>query len=372
MSHFRVLVIGEDVEKQLEPYQENNMGNCPSKYLEFIDVEEKYRKEYENGFRHEFYCESRSSWGAPIKNEMYLKLNTCTNDEIITLVISNTNNPTSYFKLNKKYSCYSEEEKENPKNKKIWIEVVEIVRSDHPNENVCFSGIVKVKKINPPKETPLKAFYSDFDTFIEHWAGYEKNENGKYGYYENPNAKWDWYKIGGRWEKMLLHKNGSKVNSLKVKELDFNNMKRENHKAALKDWDFFLSFYPDGKVKLPKRSWKSILSDDKIKNKQAFYWDQPEMKEWNIFKNAKDAFILDINVYDCSKEKFIEIAEKACLETYAVITKDGKWNSPGSMGWFGFSSESFDESIKWKTEFYNRFIENLDKNETITIVDCHI
>lgn len=35
MSHFTVLVIGDDPEKQLAPYQENNMENCPEKSLTF-------------------------------------------------------------------------------------------------------------------------------------------------------------------------------------------------------------------------------------------------------------------------------------------------------------------------------------------------
>ena len=33
--HFAVLVIGEDVHEALAPFQENNMEDCPKKYLEF-------------------------------------------------------------------------------------------------------------------------------------------------------------------------------------------------------------------------------------------------------------------------------------------------------------------------------------------------
>jgi hypothetical protein len=46
MSHFTVLVIGENPEKQLAPFQENNMGDCPKEFLEFNDIEEEYRKQY--------------------------------------------------------------------------------------------------------------------------------------------------------------------------------------------------------------------------------------------------------------------------------------------------------------------------------------
>lgn len=47
MSHFSVLVIGDDVEKQLAPYQENNMGDCPKEYLKFNDVTDESRSSYE-------------------------------------------------------------------------------------------------------------------------------------------------------------------------------------------------------------------------------------------------------------------------------------------------------------------------------------
>lgn len=35
MSHFTVLVIGDEIEKALAPFQENNMGDCPKEYLRF-------------------------------------------------------------------------------------------------------------------------------------------------------------------------------------------------------------------------------------------------------------------------------------------------------------------------------------------------
>ncbi len=46
MSHFSVLVIGDDVEEQLAPYQENNRDTCPKKYMEFVDKEDELLKTY--------------------------------------------------------------------------------------------------------------------------------------------------------------------------------------------------------------------------------------------------------------------------------------------------------------------------------------
>ena len=51
MSHFVVVVIGDDVEGQLAPYQENNMGNCPQEYLEFQETDEDFEEDYEEYLR---------------------------------------------------------------------------------------------------------------------------------------------------------------------------------------------------------------------------------------------------------------------------------------------------------------------------------
>ncbi len=46
MSHFTVMVIGEDPEKQLAPYQENNMGDCPEEFLSFNDHTDEVLKDW--------------------------------------------------------------------------------------------------------------------------------------------------------------------------------------------------------------------------------------------------------------------------------------------------------------------------------------
>lgn len=52
MSHFTVAVFSngtKTVEELLAPYQENNMGDCPKEYLEFVSATEREREEYETG-----------------------------------------------------------------------------------------------------------------------------------------------------------------------------------------------------------------------------------------------------------------------------------------------------------------------------------
>ena len=48
MSHFTVMVIGKNPEAQLAPFQENNMGDCPKRFLEFKDCTNEVMEEWNN------------------------------------------------------------------------------------------------------------------------------------------------------------------------------------------------------------------------------------------------------------------------------------------------------------------------------------
>lgn len=200
MSHFAVLVIGDDIEKQLAPYQENNMGDCPKEYLVFNDTEDEYREEYENGTRKEFFCDSSSSWGLKIPEKSWKELS---DKNIIHISKEFFGRVGLYKGIGSKYRVYYElKEFKNSRNnvyendlKFPWVELLEETSTDYI--------FVKIK---PPKEIPLKEFYPEsFEKFIEDWAGYKERdpEKDRYGYWENPNKTWDWYQIGGRYSGRL-------------------------------------------------------------------------------------------------------------------------------------------------------------------------
>lgn len=50
MSHFTVLVIGENPEDQLAPFQENNMGDCPGDYMEFEPIDDDELQSYRDSY----------------------------------------------------------------------------------------------------------------------------------------------------------------------------------------------------------------------------------------------------------------------------------------------------------------------------------
>lgn len=152
MSHFAVAVISDGtktIEELLAPYQENNMGDCPKEYLEFNNVEEEYRQQYENGgATYVFMPDGRRLF--PWDEE---------------------------FRVDGSFGFGSETH-----------EVPEHLE----------------QRLIPYKET-----FVTFDDYMREWCDYEKDpETGEYGYWENPNAKWDWWLCGGRWRAQVRASEG--------------------------------------------------------------------------------------------------------------------------------------------------------------------
>lgn len=160
----------------------------------------------------------------------------------------------------------------------------------------------------------------------------------------NPKSEWDWYQIGGRWKGLLKKKDGLKVDSCKIDDLDLSKDKEMYDRAI--------------------RYWEVVVDHSDLRN------DETE-SDFRSFYN-EGYFVRTFG----TKERYAEI--QSSLRTYALITPEGEWLSKGKMGWFGLSDES-----KESVENYNElFISTIEKNKDyfitinkdyfITIVDCHI
>ena len=97
----------------------------------------------------------------------------------------------------------------------------------------------------------------------------------------NPNSKWDWYTVGGRWNKCINTLDGRHVN---------------------------------------------------------------------------EAFVHEVNWKDSTP--------------FAFITPIGEWCEKGKMGWWAVVFNEKEKS-NWETEF-KKFVDGLDEDTMVTIVDCHI
>jgi hypothetical protein len=199
MSHFTVMVIGDNPEKQLEPFNENLD-------VEWIDKTQEYKDEYETKMCKEFYCDSSSSWGFEITKELFDFIKK--SKAGATIIYNQERRSLSYFTRGKKYKGYYTIEDRKRCDGDAWFEVERVNKTTHPDKDVCFEGVVTIRVIDPPKEISLKEKYPDYKTYLSDWHGEDNHE--KQGYYTNPKAKWDWYSLGGRWSGLIKLKEGAK------------------------------------------------------------------------------------------------------------------------------------------------------------------
>jgi len=152
----------------------------------------------------------------------------------------------------------------------------------------------------------------------------------------NPKSKYDWYKIGGRWSGLLELKekdnygNPIKVDQARIKDINLE-PSEEEYKQALKFWENYVEGKDPGSV----------------------------------------GFILYKPEYYKSKYKTKEDYARAmaCFKTMAIVTLDGEWHEKGEMLWFGILNNEEDE---WDLRYKERFLDNIDENLMLTIIDCHI
>lgn len=177
-------------------------------------------------------------------------------------------------------------------------------------------NIPSMLKWNNEKIYKYETRFYDEDEFTE--------DGGIYSTY-NPKAKWDYYGIGGRWEKMLIVGNGLHVNSAKVKDIRWDLMEEEN-KSKLKPFDKFL--------------------------KDTYYSDEYIKKRYP------------------TEEDYIKTFTK--FSTYAALMPDGTWIEPGKMGWWGLSSATAKEETEFEKNYEENILKKVEPEWQLTIVDCHI
>jgi hypothetical protein len=199
MSHFTVLVIGENPEGQLEPYHEFECTGQDDYYVKDIDITEQVRKDYEDATVVR-YRDGDGNLYEPYSDEFYRDPTEAEREIIGPIAGSGCGGGIQWSSRDwKDGRGYRTKVKFKP---------------DHLEE----------------VEIPLKEIESFLEYCTEHEGkpriteaglGFERRENKgklskayKYGYTvidpvtrevirvirrTNPNAKWDWYQLGGRW-----------------------------------------------------------------------------------------------------------------------------------------------------------------------------
>lgn len=329
MSHFTVLVIGENPEEQLAPFQENNMEDCPKEFLVFNDEEAEYLKQYEtDGTERIFMPDGRIllPW-----NETFRKSGSIGTG-------SNTHEVPTHLEK---------------------------------------------------REVPFKETYPTFEAFMSDWCGKDNRDEttGKYGYWENPNAKWDWYSLGGRWTGFFKLKIGVEAltgkpglmtpeaddgygDAAKKSEIDFEYMKTEAANKARQEYHFAVSVFKN----IPEsESWESIRERIKDRDEaRTFYWSQPRQIAWKekekeLGKGWPFGFSVSPEDFQMSEQDYIQKAISQAYTPFAIL-HNGKWYEKGKMGWW---ATVHNEDSDWNKKALE-LIDSLPEDTMLSIYDCHI
>ena len=189
---------------------------------------------------------------------------------------------------------------------------------------------------------------------LEDDEDFDKNGNKLSTY--NPKSKWDWYQLGGRWTGTLKLKENAEV--IKESEPSWATGWKENEKgytdfAQVKDIDWSPN-YTD--LEHHKRFWEVVVEGSSLKENE-------KEEDYRSFYN-KSFYLEKYGTID----NYIE--EKCNVTTYAILNH-GEWIEAGQMGWFGCSDATKDGYAVYR-QVYKDIIKNLNPEDYIAIVDCHI
>ena len=268
MSHFITAVITKNphkYEEELAPYQENNEGDCPREFMEFVDRTEKLKDVYEN----------KTTERVKLPDGSYI-----------------------YTSSEKIKVCITEEEY----NKKNGLPKG---CSHHDGETYYYEydpSVVGGKVV----QVPYKELFKDFKEFAIAYEGehiYDE-EMQSYGYWENPNAKWDYYSLCakgnyGRWQRPSIEDAFVKVKDYKLyndrQELinEYNKAKEaaENSKETIEKFSFAWNYgkYKDAEDYADKNiitaPWAFVLDKKWAERGEMGWWAMSDATD-----ESEDAF----------------------------------------------------------------------------------
>jgi hypothetical protein len=399
MSHFTVMVAGEDVDVLLAPYHEFECTGEDNQYVQDIDQTEEARQEYAD---HKETVVRHLASGKLVKKftkegeykKMFVR-------EPTPEELAQIGRFGGSGSLSNGLSYYS----------KDW------------GDGLGYRAkIIIVPEGYEEVEVPCSEVMT-FAEFIEYWYGRKTVPEGrepnlkrqhKYGYAvvnedgevikvidrTNPNKKWDGYQIGGRWNgffKLKENKIGiigepglqsisenykppasNRADIARKGDIDFDGMKFESATRAAQKYDLFTSITKALPLAL---TWPLMLEKHKTgvdaKGEPTYnysvardeYGAQPMVQ---ALRNHKDDDVRwwDLEDFMMTRQEYIDLSAKQSIMTYALVIGD-QWIARGRMGWFGVSLDEKDEYKVWVDRFHEA-LNALPDDTLLTIVDCHI
>ncbi len=172
--------------------------------------------------------------------------------------------------------------------------------------------------------------------------------------YPNLNFSWWWEEEDKK--KLLGEK---RVDQALLKDIDFDWMKKDAKIKAKERYKKFIAEL-DGEEFPPL--WRDFRENFKNMDEAREEYNKiPWVKKLNSYWDFEE-FLKD-------EKQYIKDAWNNCFSTFAVL-KDWKWYERGNMWWWAMVKDEKDEKV-WDKEF-NKLVKDLPEDTLISIYDCHI
>jgi hypothetical protein len=418
MSHFAVLVIGNNVEEQLAPYHEFESTGEDNQYVQAIDKTEEARKEFETATTKR-YRDPEGNLHSPFTSEGNW-------DQKFWRELT----PEEEALYGKK--SYIQDYEDNPEHGGLRLYSTDW----HDGKNYHIKAFAWPSEGWSEVEV-LKNTVVTFAEFCKDYYGHEVVPFGqqpdfekkhKYGYTlvdcegnvtstvdrTNPKRKWDWYSVGGRWNgffklKVVEHEvkypdgaiffekrhatgvlgqpgahfgtapeppTEDRADVLMKGDIDIEGMREEAASEAYTRYTIFATVT----YGLPQAiSWRQIQEKHRTgetdkRGEPVVDWDAAR-KEYNgqpmvvAMRENDETRWFELEDFLVTREEYVQRFRNSALVTFAVL-KDGVWYERGSMGWWGMVANEQDRNA-WN-EQVTALIDSLPDDTLMTVVDCHI
>ena len=318
MSHFTVLVIGEDYEKQLQPFHEYECTGIEDEYV--VDVD---------------YTENADEF---LNREVFIGINK-----------ESKNLDYHFYEENAQRDFESYE-------KTTKIEYLKKIEADIDKEIIEELGVEKKNGIWCGKTNPNAKW--DWYTVGGRWTGYLKLKEGSEGVLGSPGL-------------MSSPAEEGTADQVRKKDVDFEGMRNASAKRAEEAYDKAMKYIGDISE---HESWnpfreRMVAEGKGIDEIREAYHNQPKCIAWKKIEDNSFRYSYSPDDFSVTREKFIEDARNSSIATFAVV-KDSKWYEKGKMGWWACVSDE-KEKDSWNKEFSD-LLDSLSEETLLTLVDCHI
>jgi hypothetical protein len=346
MSHFTVMVFGEDPEAQLAPYHEYECTGCDDEYV--IDVD--YTDEVNEWLEEKVFAGYRKDNGEPDYLWSVEAADESLNDWSVM-------SRAEYFKF------------------------ADITGENYDQEVEDWFGAKKKEDGKYYRHTNPNAKW-DWYQVGGRWSGFFKLKEGGAGL------------LG---EQSLIAKMGGAdpvspeyADILRKGDIDLEGMMNEVRLAATEEFDHVVEAmgtavpvsWNSYRDEMKERGWdmdkirEEYRKTEFMRNLSAYLERELEKPReersenlFNLWGDVAEDYYLHLPTITASRVRYVETRARNAIVPFAFI-KDGQWVERGEMGWWAMVTDEKDKDA-WTNEFYEMFM-SLPDDTIITLVDCHI